>query len=168
MMLLGLGKLRFSRLRSSLFVFGAWTLFSLALHLVWEIAQLPLYVVWRDAEPAVIAWAVVHCTAGDGLIALATFALACAWSRGVDWPWHSLRRGLPALLLSGVAYTVFSEWRNVYRLGWWAYTEQMPTIFGIGVSPLAQWVVVPVIALWILRSGVVERSSFLAEKGRDA
>lgn len=168
MTLLGLCKLRFSRLRSSLFVFGAWTLLSLALHLVWEVAQLPLFTLWREATLTAIAWAVVHCTAGDGVIALGTFALASAWSGRVGWPWHSPIRGLPILLLSGVAYTVFSEWRNVYRLGWWAYAEQMPTIFGIGVSPLAQWVVVPVIALWILRSGVVERSSFLAEKGRVA
>jgi len=145
------GTSRFDRLRSSLFVFGAWTLFSLALHLVWEVAQLPLYTLWHDSAPAVIAWAVVHCTVGDGLIALATFAVACAWSRRVDWPWRSLSRGLPVLLLGGVAYTAFSEWRNVYRLGSWAYSEQMPTILGIGALPLAQWIVVPVVALWFLR-----------------
>jgi hypothetical protein len=143
---------RFDYLRSSLFVFSAWTILSLALHLVWEVAQIPLYTLWREAAPATIAWAVVHCTAGDGLIALATFALACAWSRRVDWPWRSLSRGLPVLLVSGVAYTAFSEWRNVYRLGLWAYSEQMPMIMGIGALPLAQWIVVPVVALWFLRS----------------
>ncbi len=138
--------------RFPFFVFGAWALLSLALHLVWEMGQLPLYTLWREAPPATIAWAVIHCTAGDGLLALSTFALACAWSRRLNWPWYALSRGLPVLLLSGVAYTAFSEWRNVYRLGSWAYREAMPTIFGIGVLPLVQWIVVPVIALWLLRS----------------
>lgn len=40
---------RDDRLRSSLFVFGAWTLLSFALYLVWELAQLPLYTLWRDS-----------------------------------------------------------------------------------------------------------------------
>ena len=35
----------------------------------WEIAQLPLYTIWRDKGLAANAFAVLHCTAGDLLIA---------------------------------------------------------------------------------------------------
>jgi len=139
-------------------VFGAWLLVSLVLHLAWEIGQLPFYALWREAEPAFLAWAVVHCTAGDGLIALGTYAVASGLARGVDWPWRSPGRGLAALWASGLAWTVFSEWRHVYRLGSWAYAETMPTVAGIGLAPLAQWVVVPALALWWLRKWHPARS----------
>jgi hypothetical protein len=52
-----------------------------------------------------------------------------------------------------VAFTVWSEWYNVYRAGNWAYVAAMPTIVGIGLSPLLQWIVVPgaMLLLWQLR-----------------
>lgn len=132
-------------------ILAAWFLFSLGLHLLWEIAQLPLYTLWREAGPGAIAWAVIHCTAGDGMIAAATYLLAGAWAGGPRWPWRALGRGLPVLLASGIAYTAFSEWRNVQVLGAWAYAEAMPTVLGIGLAPLLQWVVVPALALAGLR-----------------
>ena len=49
----------------------------------------------------------------------------------------------------GVAYTAFSEWRNVYRLS--AYTDAMPLVLGIGLSPLMQWILVPLLAVMALR-----------------
>lgn len=132
-------------------VLGAWLLLSLVLHLAWEIAQLPLYTLWRESTPAFIAWAVVHCTAGDGLIALGTYLTAAVAARSVDWPWVAPVRGLVVLWASGLAWTAFSEWWNVSTLGSWAYAEGMPTIGGIGLAPLAQWVVVQGLALWCLR-----------------
>lgn len=137
--------------RSAFRVLGAWVLASLLLHLAWELAQLPLYTLWREAPLAFIAWAVVHCTAGDGLIALGTYLAAAFAARSIDWPWVAPRRGLAVLWASGLAWTVFSEWRHVFKLGSWAYVETMPTVAGIGLAPLAQWVIVPGLALWCLR-----------------
>lgn len=132
-------------------VLGTWTLMSLALHLAWEIAQLPFYTLWREGSPMFIAWAVAHCTVGDGLIALGTYLVAARSARSVYWPWAAQKRGLAVLWASGLAWTAFSEWRHVFKLGSWAYADAMPTIAGIGLAPLAQWVVVPGLALWCLR-----------------
>ena len=132
-------------------VLGAWLLFSLVLHLAWEIAQLPLYTLWHDESPAYIAWAVAHCTAGDGLIALGAYAVTGVSLHSTKWPWESPSRGLAVLWASGLAWTAFSEWRHVYDLGSWAYAGSMPTLAGIGLAPLAQWVVVPGLALWCRR-----------------
>ena len=46
------------------------------LSLVWETAPLTLYTIWDDGRPAYIAYAVLHCTAGDVLIGLAALAIA--------------------------------------------------------------------------------------------
>ena len=44
--------------------------------LAWEAAHLPLYTIWRAGTPGEKAFAVLHCTGGDLLIALACWALA--------------------------------------------------------------------------------------------
>jgi hypothetical protein len=144
---------------SALRVLGAWLLASLVLHLAWEIGQLPLYTLWHEESPAYIAWAVAHCIAGDGLIALGTYAVTSISLRSVDWPWESPARGLAVLGASGLAWTAFSEWRHVQNLGSWAYSEAMPTLAGIGLAPLAQWVIVPGLALWCLREWHPGRAS---------
>ena len=47
------------------------------------------------------------------------------------------------VVIGAVAFTAWSEWYNVYRAGKWGYTASMPLIFGIGLSPLSQWLVLP-------------------------
>ena len=42
---------------------------SIAFHFCWEALQLPLYTIWRTGSGREIAFAVVHCTAGDLMIA---------------------------------------------------------------------------------------------------
>ena len=129
----------------------AWIGWSLLLHFGWELAQLPLYTLWRDPDFVHIAWSIAHCTGGDVLIAIGTFVLTSACLRRFDWPSGAPLRGMAILLASGVAYTAFSEWRNVYALGSWQYAEAMPTLWGIGLSPLMQWLVVPTLTVWVVR-----------------
>lgn len=120
-------------------------------HTAWEIAHVPLYTIWTTGSPARLTLALIHCTIGDLLIATWTFALAGVGLRYLPLQRKSLAMGI-ALVVLGVVYTGFSEWRNVYVEGGWAYSKLMPTVtiagFAIGLSPLAQWVVVPAWALW--------------------
>jgi hypothetical protein len=130
---------------------GYWALYSAGYHLGWELLQLPLYTIWRS-DPSTIALAVVHCTGGDVLIALATYAVASAAARTWRWPTQRPALGIAAAIAAGVAYTAFSEWLNVSVRGSWAYADAMPVIGGIGLSPLLQWVFVPLVALRTLRA----------------
>jgi hypothetical protein len=117
-------------------------------NLAWEFLHLPLYTIWTTGTRAEQAFAAVHCTGGDLLIALAslTLALVLAGQRG----WVSVA----ALAITfGVAYTAFSEWHNVYVRRSWAYSAWMPLLplggYPIGLSPILQWPVVPSGALWV-------------------
>jgi len=121
----------------------AWAGLSTPLHFAWEAFHIRFYTLWQDAGLAQLAYALVHCTAGDAVIAFATFVAAAVGARDPDWPRRAPQRGLPVLLAAGLAYTAASEWVNVYELGRWAYSERMPTIAGIGATPIAQWLVVP-------------------------
>ena len=124
-----------------------------ALNLLWEIAQLPLYTLWEEGAPSFIAYAVVHCTLGD--VAIGTLALLVALiatrARAVDpWRWRQVAL---FLVIPAVGYTALSEWINTIARGSWAYSALMPIVnlggFEIGLSPLAQWFVVPPVALWL-------------------
>lgn len=128
-----------------------WALLALVLHLLWEVGQLPFYTLWGNGNTWRIALYVMHCVLGDVMIAtLSYLAVALAW-RQVDWPRQRPWAGGTMLVALGLGYTVFSEWYNVYRVGAWAYAEIMPRILGIGLTPLVQWLVVPVAMLMLVR-----------------
>lgn len=125
-----------------------------ALNLAWEIAQLPLYTIWHKASAPYVAFAVAHCTAGDVLIGAASLALALVATRAgalASWRWRAIT--LTTVVL-GVAYTAASEWLNTLR-GAWQYSDLMPVLrlgsLRIGASPLAQWLILPMLGLYLCR-----------------
>jgi len=120
-----------------------------ALSLAWEAAQLPLYTIWYEAEWSDIAFAVVHCTAGDVLIGLfALFMMLIVTRAGPIGSWRTAHVTAGIVVLA-VSYTVFSEWMNAVIYGHWKYSSLMPLlpVLGTGLSPLLQWVIVPSVAL---------------------
>jgi hypothetical protein len=119
-------------------------------NLLWEFAQLPLYTLWYEGSTNDILFAVAHCTGGDLLIAGTALLGALLVAGNSRWPQSRFHAVAAIALLGGLAYTVFSEWLNTEIRGSWAYTEVMPQLplVGTGISPLAQWIVVPSIALW--------------------
>lgn len=122
-------------------------------NLAWEFAQLPLYTIWREGSPKEIVFAAVHCAGGDLLIASTALLGALAIAGDGRWPHARFHMVAVLAVLGGLAYTVFSEWLNTEIRGSWAYTELMPTLplIGAGVSPFAQWVVVPIASFWWAR-----------------
>lgn len=128
-----------------------WVVALLVLNLGWEVAQLRLYSLGPYAVWPASGYAVLHCTVGDGALAFAAYAAAALVTRRPAWPMHRPVVGLAVATAAAVAFTVWSEWRNVYVIGAWAYGPDMPTIRGIGVAPLLQWLALPPVALWVLR-----------------
>lgn len=119
-------------------------------NLVWELAQLPLYTIWQDGSAREIAFAAFHCTGGDILISGASLLAALLVLGNARWPHARFHRVALTALAGGLAYTIFSEWLNTEIRGSWAYTEWMPVLplIGAGLSPFAQWIVVPIVAFW--------------------
>ena len=131
---------------------GLWSALAFSFNLAWEIAHVRLYTLWTEADGLGVAWALFHCTLGDVVIALGAFLLAAIVLGRIDWPVSRPAAGSIFVVASTVAYTSWSEWYNVYRVGSWRYTELMPTIFGIGLSPLLQWLILPVVMVIVYRS----------------
>jgi len=120
-------------------------------HLVWEFSHMPLYTLWQTGTPGAIAFAAIHCTGGDILIALSSIVLALFLVGTAQWPAERHVSVGVLTLLFGLAYTVFSEWLNIEVRGAWNYGESMPVIpvIGTGLSPILQWVMVPLLGFWL-------------------
>lgn len=122
-------------------------------NLVWEVLQLPLYTIWSEATGRELAFAVLHCTGGDLVIALSSFVLALILIGERTWPAQSFARVAGFTIALGASYTVFSEWLNIVVRKSWAYSDLMPMIpvIDTGLSPFAQWIVIPLAGFWWAR-----------------
>lgn len=124
---------------------------SAPLHLTWEIVQLPLYTLWKNPDNGEIAYAIVHCTLGDLLIATCALFIGLLTVRLARPSKNSFFLLSFVTIFLSVGYTIYSEWRNTVVLRSWEYSDLMPQVFGIGVSPIAQWIVIPVLAFVALK-----------------
>lgn len=138
-----------------LFILAGYLPWLAGLNFAWETAHVSLYTLWAEGEASYIAFAVVHCTLGDILIGVAALLVALMVGREkalAQWRWMRIAA---FTALTGTAYTIFSEWMNITVLRAWTYAEAMPTLeladFEIGVTPLAQWLVLPPLALHLAR-----------------
>lgn len=122
------------------------------LNLIWEIAQMPLYTLWLTGSIPEISYAILHCTVGDMLIATVSVTGARVILRARNWPKDRFVSVAVVTMALALTYTVFSEWWNVEVRQAWAYRDVMPRLPGIGtgLSPLLQWLVVPLLVFWIV------------------
>ena len=127
---------------------------SIAAHFVWEILQLPLYTLWTAGTVRQQAFAVLHCTVGDAMIASLSLLVALVVFARPTWPSTDIARVYATSLALAMGYTIYSEWLNTSVRGSWAYSDLMPIVpvSGTGLAPLVQWFVVPTMALWIALS----------------
>jgi hypothetical protein len=125
-------------------------------NLLWEMAHVPLYTLWVTGSPGEIVYAVLHCTVGDVMIASVCLLLSLVIIGRSAWPRARFDAVALATILMALSYTVFSEWLNIEVQGAWAYREAMPRLpgLGTGLTPIVQWIVVPVLAFRWAKLGV--------------
>ena len=118
-------------------------------NVVWETAQVPLYTVWHTGTTREVVQAIMHCTLGDILIETVTVVAALLSVGSPAWPDQRFGQVLAATVIFAAGYTVYSEYVNTVVRHSWSYTSWMPTLpwLGTGLAPLAQWMVVPALAL---------------------
>ncbi len=123
--------------------------FAFLSNFTWEMWQAPFY---RTMAAASHLSAVVVCslaTMGDAAITVAAFGVATATVRDRRWLFRPAARPVAVYLGVGLGVTILLEWLNVRVWQRFAYAPLMPTVFGIGLTPLIQWIVLPPVALWL-------------------
>ena len=110
---------------------------------------MPLYTLWHTGTVQEIAQAVLHCTLGDLVIATAGLVVALILVGSPAWPDQRAGAVIASVVIGTTGYTIYSEYVNTIVRRSWVYTEWMPMLprLGAGLSPLAQWSIIPAVAL---------------------
>lgn len=122
-------------------------------HFAWEILQAPLFSSLSQVDHFVGISICLKATVGDLAIALAAFWCAAFVVRNRQWVNLPGRRASTAFFAVGLLMTVGLEYLNTEVTDGWVYGDVMPVlpIIGTGLSPMLQWVFVPMLVLWYMR-----------------
>lgn len=122
-----------------------------ALHFIWEMGQGRWF---ASMDPLSFWHATLLCaraTAGDVVISAVAFALAAAAARSLHWPAENrLLLPLAIFIAGGLAMTVAYEIHAVAS-GEWSYAQTMPVIGGVGLLPILQWLMIPIVEVAVFR-----------------
>ncbi|MFH1501310.1 MAG: hypothetical protein ABIE22_05200 [archaeon] len=123
------------------------------LNLLWEVSQSSLYD-WQK-EPLkndvnFYVGRILKSTLGDGIFILIIFLLISAYRRGFIWINKTKRLDYILLSTFGLVFAALIEIKaQIYNS--WHYGEIMPTVFGLGITPLVQLAITGTLTLIIVR-----------------
>lgn len=129
---------------------------SFVLHLLWENAQAPFYQGYTSFSQHV--WICLKAAAtGDMLFMLVIYAALALRHRDILWVANAAIYTRPATwiiaILTGLLLAAGFEFWAVNIVHHWQYGS-MPTVFGIGLLPMLQMIVVPSLTLSLCRSSL--------------
>jgi hypothetical protein len=121
------------------------------LSLAWEVPHSYLYD-WNKAplENNVQDYIprVLKATVGDFIFLSLIFIAIALLNKNPIWINKPSKSDYTLIIISGIIIAILIEIRGLAEPRW-AYNELMPTIFGIGLTPLIQLVITFLLALWI-------------------
>ena len=143
-------------------------IFALLLNFAWEILQAPLYAGMADRSHAQVIRACLQATVGDAVIMLMAHGAVAAVAHSRRWIVAPRGWQLALLVAIGVSITAAIEGLATrgYWIGQWNYLPTMPLVpgAGIGLVPLLQWVVLPLLTVWFVRRQLARRSDAIAQE----
>ena len=130
-------------------------IFALLLNFPWEVLQAPLFAGMAEAPFFEAIKGCSQGTLGDMVIMLIAYEGVSLVARSRAWVLTPSRRHLALFIAIGVSITAVIEGLAT-RGHWvqnWTYSPNMPVVPGvnIGVTPLLQWVVLPLLVVWFVR-----------------
>ena len=135
-------------------VIRRWAVFALivfALNFVWEMTQGRWFASMQGLPFWYAASLCLRATIGDLVITAVAFAVAAAVVKNVIWPvGQRVMLATTLFFALGLAITITYE-LFALSAGRWHYGERMPIVFGLGVLPLLQWLVVPAAEVMLFR-----------------
>lgn len=137
--------------------------FGFLTHFACEMLQVPWFAGMVEASHGTVVWLCTRATGGDVVILLMGFWLGLVVAGHRPWivPLH--RGPAVVMIASGIAVTLVLEWLATGPLERWRYAEAMPVIpsLGVGLAPLAQWLLLPPLILWLARHHLAGRTALV-------
>jgi hypothetical protein len=130
-----------------LLIFG----FSFFLNFFWEALHAVYLYQRHDFDASNYVPMILYVSSVDSLVVLGFYlGVGIMW---LDLFWIKLfkKRQILVFICIGVVVAAIIEYSSIFYYHRWKYNEDMPTIFGIGISPLIQLSVTGILALWLSR-----------------
>ena len=129
--------------------------FASVLNFAWEILQAPLFAGMASAPHALAIKGCAQATLGDMVIMLFAHSTVAFVAQNRRWLLAPSGRQIVGFIGIGLTVTTVIEWlaTSGHWVQRWTYAPAMPVlpIVGIGVAPLLQWLLVPLLVLWLVR-----------------
>lgn len=132
--------------------------YSFLLHFVWEFWQAPTYAGMVELNHWDGIKLCSSATFGDVGFALTAFWITSAAAGSRYWLQRPTTWQAVLFLGVGIVLTVGFEYYYTNISLRWTYSDLMPLVppFGTGLSPLLQWIVIPLLVIWFSRNQLVE------------
>lgn len=132
----------------------AWKLAACAFlfNFAWEMLQGGLFVGMVERPVWEATLMCLQASVGDAAMIVIAYAAVSVASRDPRWIVRGGALRVAAYAVLAALQGLAMEWYSI-GAGRWAYKEYLPAdpLFGIGLAPLLQWLLLPLLALCILR-----------------
>lgn len=129
------------------FVFG----FSFLVNFLWEGLHAVYLYQKHDFDASSYVPMLLYASSFDSLIVLGLyFSVSVMW-RNLFWIKAAMKKQILAFISIGIAMAAIIEIPSVFYYRRWLYKEGMPTVFGVGVSPLLQLSITGLLSVWLTR-----------------
>lgn len=123
------------------------------LNFLWEMAQARFYSSMKGLPFWSATWLCTRAAAADVALLALWFLIAALVARDAAWPLHPTSKAVATFFALCLLATVAIEhWAIATRR--WSYSDDMPMIFGVGALPLLQWVLIPVLSVFVFRLAI--------------
>ena len=129
-----------------------YAIFAFGLNFVWESLHAPYLYASHTFTMSFWPLMAYVSSVDTALLLLIFFGGALLWQ---NWQWFlraDVERQNFYVIMAGITIALIIEVKAVYIFHQWTYSDLMPTIFGIGLSPLVQLALTGLAALWICRA----------------
>ena len=125
-------------------------IYSFLLHFVWEFVQAPTYAGMIELNHWDGIKLCMSATFGDVGFTLLAYGITTFFARSRSWVLRPTPKDILIFLSVGITLTVGFEYYYTNISLRWTYSELMPLVppFGTGLSPLLQWIILPILVLW--------------------
>ncbi len=135
-------------------------LFSYAANFIWESFHAVFLYDGQDFYAEKYIRMISYVAGVDGLLILAMYLFMAVGLREMLWLQEMNKKQGCAVFLLGMVIAAMIEYRKVFLVKAWKYSPLMPTIFGIGLSPLLQLSMTGTLALWLTRRLLYQKGVF--------
>ena len=113
-------------------------IFSYMVNFIWEALHAVFLYEGHDFNAMKYVVMVSYVSLMDGFLVVGIYIFVAVLWRDVAWIREMNRKQICTVLLAGLLLAAAIEYSKVFVTRTWSYNRLMPTIFGLGLSPLLQ------------------------------